>query len=125
MANTASAATCTESMGDVDARQRHCAYFDEPSMWTNVQYPRWTYTHSYGSGTWGPPGVETFEPTRASPTSFKTTAEPWCTGSAVPSSAMVLTGTILRESLVTYQIVVTVGEEKLSVATGTGSGTGR
>lgn len=126
MADTAAHVTevaCTDINDDsgVGARRRYCDSINTRSE--RVIYPTLTDTHTYGSGTWGPPGTETWVHTIYEPTTTRTAAADWCTGSGVPASALAVTETLPRESFITWQVIITAGEEKLSATTGANGAT--
>jgi hypothetical protein len=115
--------TCTSTLLDEWARAKWCAPIPTGSDDVFVYMTR-TYSHSYSSGTWGPAGVETVTEIATPASITRTKTADWCSESGVPSSALVEEEKFPRESVVTYQLVITEGEEKLEAETGAGVGTG-
>ena len=111
-------ATCTEKYEAGLASAFYC----------NVPVPRetdvqtLTETHYYGSGIWGPPGVETLTPVYSQNEQLA-----WCSDAAANTSSFTSSWTLSGgqvSSPATFQVVITAGEEKMTATAGAGAGTG-
>lgn len=109
---------CEQVIGDEYARFLWCN--DAQIIRTRPLQPNitTTYPHTYGTGLWGPSGVETITATFNWPATLPTATPEWCTSDNVPVSRMTTTHTTTADVFAYYQVVVTAGEEKLSAYSG-------
>jgi hypothetical protein len=106
-------ASCTYSYGPRYARALNCQQYDGDS---STDYE--TFTHSYPGRETYSAGVETVTKTFIYAPFTGTTAS-WCSNSSYyPESGEIVTLTLKREYVKTFQVVITAGMEKLSATQG-------
>ena len=104
---------CEQAHGDAYARFIWCNSQVTETRFT-PQNVTTTYPHTYGTGLWGPSGVETITLTLDWPATRPTTTPEWCTSDDVPATVLSMPYTQEANMFAYFQVIITAGEEKLS-----------